>query len=247
MEPKVMIGIPTGEFARQAEFYDYRDLLEVPPQTVRSSSHGQSPARNRNLIIDHALKHECTHIFFMDDDLIIQPDTLKRLLVHDVDAVTGFYTMRNFPHQPILFDYADSEGRCLQFFPEDGNTGLVELVGAGLGCCLIKTDVFRKLEQPWIRLGELEKDHWCDDLGFFKRMLDAGFKLYCDLSVTCGHMCTVKVWPAMLDGVWHVSYDTNGTSRVSFPMLRPKQRIIPNGTDGTTGNDKQEPPQLVWG
>jgi len=218
------------EFARQAEFYDHFDVIQKPEGTLVTRAHGQSPARNRNLAIKMALEHEATHILFIDDDTIMQPDILTRLLAHDVDIVTGLYLMRNFPHQPIIFDMADELGRCIHHFPNKDSKGLVEIVACGLGACLIKIEVFKAMEEPWVRLGELEADHWCDDLGFFRRARAAGFKLYCDLDCHVQHFASVKIGPARdAEGNWLVAYDTNGTGKVTFPQPSPiyvKERII---------------------
>lgn len=222
MDTKILVAVPTAEMARQAEFYDHYNMLERPVGSISTFAHGQSPARNRNLMIKQALEFDCTHILFLDDDLVFKPDLLNRLLAHDVDIVTALYLMRNFPHQPIIFDVADEKGRCQHHFPTKDSKGLVEIVACGLGACLIKTHIFRVLEEPWIRLGELELDHWCDDLGFFRRVRAAGFKLHCDLDCFVEHFASLKVGPARdNDGNWLVSYNTNGTGTVTFPMPQP--------------------------
>lgn len=218
---KVLIGIPTAEFARRADFYDYVDMMEKPEGTIQSKAHGQSPARNRNLIIGQALEHDCTHIMFIDDDVQVPLDIIPRLLVHDKDIVTGLYLMRNFPHQPIIFDKSLDDGRCLNHFMAEGETGLIPIVNCGLGAVLIKTEVFKKMPKPWITLGEAEPDHWCDDISFFNRARKLGFKLYCDLTVLVGHHASVTVFPVYDNGEWSVAYNTNGPKTVSFPMPRP--------------------------
>lgn len=216
---KVVIAVPTAEYARRADFYDYFHQLQLPPGTTVIFTHGQSPARNRNMMIRQALDMDATHIFFVDDDVICPPDTLMKLLAHDKDIVTGLYLMRNYPHKPIIFDKANPDGTCLWHYLKPGESGLVEIVAAGLGACLIKTDVFRKMEEPWIRLGELEKDHWCDDIGFFRRVREADIKMYCDLDVPVGHIGSMVIWPTRQDGNWYTTYHTNGPSNVSTPQL----------------------------
>lgn len=222
MTTKVLVGVPTAEIARRADFYDYYNMLERPAGTICTFAHGQSPARNRNLIIEQAIAHECTHIMFLDDDVAFAPTLLSDLMKYsDKDVVTALYLMRNYPHQPIIFSEALEDGRCKHLYPSDDNTGLVEIVACGLGACLIKTEIFKALEKPWIRLGELEKDHWCDDIGFFRRVREAGFKLYCDLSIQVGHMAQATIWPQHTDGKWQTMYDTSGKGRVAFPAIRP--------------------------
>lgn len=221
MDCKVVIGVPTAEYARRADFYDYFNLLEKPAGTAITFAHGQSPARNRNVIIEQALKIDATHIMFIDDDTAFPRDMLMKLLSHDVDIVTALYLMRNFPHRPIIFDMADEEGRCLTKFLTPGSKGLVEIVAAGLGACLIKTSVFAKIDKPWIRLGELEKDHWCDDIGFFRRVRQAGIKVHCDLDIRVGHIASMIVWPELQGDTWYTKYDTAGEGSALVPQQFP--------------------------
>lgn len=228
---KLLIGYPTLEFSRQAMFYDHINALSKPEGTIVTTTHGQSPARGRNMIIQEALRNECTHVMFFDDDLAFAPNTMMNLLAHDVDMVTGLYLMRNHPHQPIIFDIAQHDGKCTHHYLDDNAKGLVEIVAAGLGACLIKTEVFVKMRDedthyksmvpyPWVRLGELEIDHWCDDIGFFRRATRAGFKLFCDLETPIGHMGTCTFWPNRINGVWHTAYDTAGREVINAPQIK---------------------------
>lgn len=219
MDQKVLIGVPTQEMARQAIFYDYLNLIEKPANTLQLMIHGQSPARGRNIIIEEALKNNCTHILFIDDDTCPPKDILSKLIAHDKDIVTGLYLMRNFPHQNIIFDESYPDGKCRWHQLSNSETGLIPIVNCGLGAVLIKTEVFKKLEKPYIRLGQCESDHWCDDIDFFNRCRLVGFNLFCDLSVLVGHMAQLTIFPFHDGEKWTVQYDTNGISKVSFPMV----------------------------
>jgi hypothetical protein len=220
MEPKVLIGIPTAEFARNASFYDYVDGMVKPPNTLVTRAHGQSPARNRNVIIEQALINSCTHIFFIDDDVALRPDTLVELLKHEKDIVCGLTVMRNYPHLPIIFDRADENGRCHHHYLSDNEKGLIEIVACGLGCVLINTQIFMKMQKPWIRLGELESDQWTDDLGFFMRVRALGYKLFCDLNMPVGHQASCTLWPIRNEqGKWNTVVDTCGKDVMVTPQL----------------------------
>lgn len=238
-QKQILIGIPTAENLRDARFIDGFLMLQKPENTVQAFCHGQSPARNRNMIIRQALKvGNISHILFIDDDVVPPPDGLQRLLKHDLDVVSGLYLMRNFPHKAIMFDWSDDNGRCRWMFPPK-ESGLVEIVNCGLGFCLIKLEVFQKMidagvtvpnygmsedgksntiEHCWVTLGSQDPDHWCDDIGFFQRVKKAGIKIHCDLDVKCSHIASVVLTPFVKDGVWHTSYNTNGEGNVEFPM-----------------------------
>lgn len=220
-EVKVMIGTPTAGFIRNSTFIDYIYQLEKP-NAILTYSHGASPAKGRNLIIETALEASCTHVMFIDDDMAPPAYGLMRLLSHDKDIVTGLYLMRSYPHLPVVFDEAYSDGLNKHMFLTPGLEGLVEVTNAGLGFVLIKTDVFRKMDKPWITLGELEKDGWCDDISFFNRARAAGFKIYCDLNCCVGHMAQTTVTPTLVDGKWVTTYNTGSLDAIQFPQIIPE-------------------------
>jgi hypothetical protein len=84
--------------------------------------------------------------------------------------------------------------------------------------------VFEKLDEPYVRLGELDSEEWCDDIGFFKRMREAGIQSYCDSTVMCGHMGTVTIEPEWDEENkrWLTVYNTRGTGRIKTPQIQPK-------------------------
>lgn len=217
---RVLIGISTGEIARRADFYDHMDMLSLPANTMKITMHGQSPAKARNLIIEQALEHGFSHVLLVDDDMVFKPNFLKQLLSHNLDAVCGLYYSRNYPHYPLVFDYF-KDNQAHFYYLQSFDKGLIPIVAAGLGAVLFKTDVFSKLEKPWVRLGELAADEWCDDIGFYLRMHRTGVKLFCDLDAYVGHQGCMTIWPDKANGHWMTSYHTNGSSVVSFPAAAP--------------------------
>lgn len=221
VESKVLISVQTGEYARRADFYDYFFLMHKPLDSIAMPNHDRSPAKGRNTIINVAIEQKCTHVLFIDDDMAYPPDALNRLLEHDKDIVSGLYVSRAYPHQPVVFDLADENGSaCPMYLIEKPR--LVPIVAAGFGFLLVKTSVFDKLEKPYVRLGELDPEQWCDDIGFFKRVREAGIQSYCDLTVMCGHIGTMIIWPEYVDGTWYSKYDTNGPGAVRTPQIMPQ-------------------------
>ena len=224
---KLMIGIPTGEYARRADFYDYFNAVEKPDGTMIMSSHGQSPARGRNLIAEAAITNDCTHVLYIDDDMTFGADSITKILAHsDKDVVSGLYLTRNYPHYPLAFDEWYEDGKCKYMFLTPEKEGLIEVVNIGFGFVLIKTDVFRALEKPWVRLGEIDKDGWCDDIGFFNRVSAAGFKIYCDLDILLGHHLTLTMWPRKINGAWQTVYRTHTGQEFMFPQQTTKEPLV---------------------
>ena len=222
---KVLVGLSTAEHIRRAEFLPHFLGLTKPNGTLIITVHGQSPATSRNTIVEQAIENECTHIFFLDDDMIPPPDTLVKLLAHDKDIVSALYLLRTYPHYPAFFDEAFDNGFCRYTFLDGKEKTLTKGVNAGLGAVLIKTDVFRHMEKPWVRLGEIIKDGWCDDVGFFNRARAAGYEVYCDLDTPVGHMTNVIMWPEKHGDKWFTNYK-HPTGTILFPQHVPTKEEI---------------------
>lgn len=57
---------------------------------------------SRNMLIADQLKSgkPFTHIFMVDDDMVLEPDTLVKLLSHKKDIIGGLTTRRNDHSEP---------------------------------------------------------------------------------------------------------------------------------------------------
>ena len=219
-----MICVPTNEYGRRADFYDYINSLIKRPHDILAFVHDRSPAHGRNVVIKDAFKFECSHILYVDDDMTPDTDALERLLKHNVDIVTGLYLTGSYPHQPLIFDFVGPEG-ALATYLDGPLPELIPIQGAGLGFCLIKMNVFERLDPPYFRLGELDPEQWCDDIGFFYRAHQAGIKAYCDTTVCVGHIKSQIVKPKFMDGKWYTEFVSGGHGSIATPQLVPKVEV----------------------
>lgn len=169
----------------------------VTYQAVRQVVHS---ARNDILraILQQQPERAVTHVFFLDDDILLPPGGLLQLLrdsqEHDLPIVSGLYIMRGEPHLPVVYRRHPPSGRHVQitsFCP-----GLQEVDAVGAGCLLIRMDVIRALEAEGQRKGHYWFDYlppFSEDLSFCVRARAAGFRLALDADVKCGHLTTIQV------------------------------------------------------
>lgn len=223
MDTKVMIGVVTGNFVQRPDFYDHLHVLKKPDNSMLCYCHDRSPAKGRNEVIQAAIDNDCSHVLFIDDDVVPPEDGLLKLLEHNLDVVSGLYLIGSYPHQPVIFDLADeSTGACLFSYLMGDEPRLKPIVCAGFGFVLIKMTVFEKIEKPYVRLGELDPENWCDDVGFFNRIRKVGIQSYCDMEVCCGHMKNMIIWPKKENGKWYAGYDTSGLGMtINVPLVLP--------------------------
>ena len=145
------------------------------PRTYRDNA--------RQQLAEKAIEEGCTHIFFIDDDMLHPPDIVQKLMEYNKDIVSGLYFTRGGHYHPLLMKRAKLEMAKYEPMYEYPK-GLVEVDATGGGCLLIKTDVFKKLKKPWF-----VKNHvYGEDTYFCELARRAGFKIFVDTNLVCGHL-----------------------------------------------------------
>lgn len=145
---------------------------------------GYTIAENRNFLAVQAVKNNCDYLFMCDDDMIFPPETLKVMVNRDKDIIGLPYNVKALPKE------GDSATRRnnVTYFPLDNPTDTYptdkpfEVMAIGTGVCLIKTDVFKKLSQPFFGfdtydngMTKVGEDSW-----FCYKASDNGYKIWVD-------------------------------------------------------------------
>ena len=142
---------------------------------------------NRNNAVQLAFDQDCEYIFFLDHDNIPHEDTLVRLLTQNVDVIGALYFERKYPHLPLVYTFED-DFKTIQVQVNYPSAPLVRCDVIGLGCSLIKMDVFNRIEKPWFAY-EYKGYTWgTEDIAFFHKLKDSGIDVHIDTEKTCGHL-----------------------------------------------------------
>jgi len=118
----------------------------------------------RNDVARIAIEHGCDYILFIDDDVIVMPDTYKMLREADKDIVAAMTYVRGYPFHPMFFKdlgtITETNGKrrknigfhddYLETVQEDG---LVKTAAVGFSCVLIKVDVLKAMSPPYFVTG----------------------------------------------------------------------------------------------
>ena len=158
--------------------------------------------RMRNMCAKVALESDCTHILFLDDDVMVQPGTIESLIETDLDIVMAHTYIRGYPYHPMSFKRKDGPtGRYdLEHFDdviEKSEKGVARCEAVGFSCCLIKTWLFKELDPPYF----VTTPNSTEDVYFCLRclndiqgsLIDGKFegkevKIGVDLRVPTGHL-----------------------------------------------------------
>lgn len=161
---------------------------------------------NENYLVDEALKMNPTHILFLNDDIVLTREAVTAMLEKYADIAFCPYKLG-----PNQWDY---------------DTWKDEITHCGLGCVLIKADVFKKLKKPYfrtdisyVRFGDEVQEiktpnqEWGgEDAYFFHKVREAGYKLT-KTDVTVQHL-GIKDWGDKFNnGGVHRIYDRGGETK----------------------------------
>ena len=145
-------------------------------------------ASNR-LVEDFLAIEGATHLFWTESDMLLPDDTIVRLLEVDKPIVSGVYFLRNGQGQPCLYKKAvrlkdnPYPFSPVTLFPQDEP---FQLNGCcGMGCALIKREVFETLDRPWF---DLKENMYGQDIYFYTKVYDAGIEVWVHPQVRCPQM-----------------------------------------------------------
>jgi hypothetical protein len=189
---KILIAIPTNKLIEAETFKSIYDL-EIPDgyETVFQYFYGYQVEQVRNLIADWVIKGPYDYLFAVDSDIAFPKDTLKKLVSHDKDIVTGVYIQR-IPGRHTIEVMRKNEHGGVTHIPWDSikGQGLVPIDGCGFGCVLVKKSVFEAIEYPhFVYKSAIDHAHTIsEDVYFCMKAREKGKELWCDTSVVCDHI-----------------------------------------------------------
>jgi len=159
----------------------------------------------RNLIIHYFLEEtKHTHLFFLDDDVLLLKGAVERLLACGLPIVSGLYYERDQQHRPIIINTPkNAEGKMLFQFvplaeateqllhpktPEDAPApGCVRVDVVPGGCLLLQRQVLEQVKPPWFHFAN---SYTGEDVYFSLHAAKAGFPSAVNLHVETLHITT---------------------------------------------------------
>ena len=167
---------------------------------------GANISSNRDNMVEQAIKQECSHVLFIDDDMGFEPNCLNIMLARQLPVLLANYR-RKIP--PGLFTAVTKDRKeCLTTVD---STSLEECWYGGFGFCLIEISVLKSVQKPRF-LMEYYPDsdtYTTEDYPFFNKVHAAGFPVFVDQEVSkrVTHNGTfIYSFDQTLDPKWAVPY-----------------------------------------
>lgn len=132
--------------------------------------------RARNYLVDEFLRSDCTHLLFIDSDILFNPQDVLALIALDKDVIGGPYPKKSINWRNVMraarkvandqnFDPAELEGVTgdYVFNPVPGTTQFsvsepLEVLEIGTGFMMVKREVFAKFKEEYPHLN-YKPDH----------------------------------------------------------------------------------------
>jgi hypothetical protein len=195
--PGLVIGLPTLGRPVPLDWAFAFKSLNAPANfnTVFQVVKGQEIGFARQAIAEFAVEKGAKYLFFLGDDVVTPPHTLKQLIYRmeqdpTIDVVGGVYCTKCEVPNPLV--YRGNGQGCYW----DWKVGeFFEVTGMGMDCTLIRVSAFKDLPKPWFKTVDKDKfldgipaaEQWTEDLFFFDKMGKAGKRSFVDASVICEH------------------------------------------------------------
>ncbi len=140
----------------------------------------KSPRLIRNAAVKLLLESEATHLFFLDDDMIVKPNIVGLLLAAD-KPIVGALVHRN-DGSPLVWERHFDGERPMYGHPA---TGVFPCYAVALGAMMIKREVFEEMREPWFFF---ERNGRTMDVNFCKEARAVDFLSWCSADAACGQI-----------------------------------------------------------
>ena len=180
-----------------------------------------SVADLRNEACAIAIATDCTHLLFLDADMVWPADVLGRMLRHHAAGiVSGLYFLKAWPHWPIALKRPRKNATTGDIdYDYDGTAHLgdklVPEALVGMGCTLIPAALLREMARPWFAYGTDTNGRWTvtEDVGFCQAAGALKVPIWVDPTVKCGHVASHVIAEPWFE-----------RSRAEMAMLEAQQR-----------------------
>lgn len=148
---------------------------------------------SREYLVNAALEGGADYILFLDSDQTVPSDLLIRMgawMDKGADIVTTLIFRKDPPYQPCVFASSIEleNGQISLQYCDIANQDLTKpfyVANCGLGCAMIRKEVFQKIPQPWF----LPVPYTGEDIAFLHKATQKyGYKIICDPTIEIGHI-----------------------------------------------------------
>ena len=193
---RIVIGIPhtgllnTDVVQSLLNINNYMEKYLINIQMLKSSILYIS----REYLTMSALEAGVEYLMFLDSDQTISQEGIEKLanyLDNGEDIATTLIFRKDPPYHPCVFSHQEllpNSQVSLTFYDLEMQdlTKPFYVESSGFGCIMMKTEIFKKMPQPWF----LPAPYTGEDITFMYKARQMGYKVLCDPTIEVGHIGT---------------------------------------------------------
>jgi hypothetical protein len=193
---KVGIAVPCRDqlhsmFAYSlANMIQYNSYNKIKSQLYMLS--GSLIADQRHKLAYQCQIDDCSHILWLDSDMMFPQNTTEKLLQHNKAIVACNYSTRSEPRKSVAYYKVGEWDNWLN--SKTAPETLTEISAIGMGCMLVDIKVFSKMDDPYFEVSyNRELQEWIgEDFYFCQKAAALGYKILVDnkLSMEISHLGT---------------------------------------------------------
>jgi hypothetical protein len=180
---KLAILVPTRDMVHSHFSYCLAQLMKTTSEmgidTYLFYDSSTILLNQREKLIEKAKEVRADYVLWLDSDMMFPSTTALRLLEHNKDIIACNYMKRTKGEKTVAYtDVSDWES----WVPLDKVNGLVKVEGVGMGCMLMKTNVFAPLVKPYFEFTfkEDSQDWYGEDFNLLAKLRKLGYDVYID-------------------------------------------------------------------
>lgn len=212
---RILVAVPTFETIYPDTYKSIWDMDKGGHEVLFESVRGYDVATARNHIAQKAIDLDVRYVLMVDNDVVLPKDALTMLLEDPKDVCLGYYAHRGrqnvYDGRTCICKLKDENGKAYYHYPLESEYTADEMAamdragekkivvhGGGMGCALIRTEVFSRLSYPWydwVNYGDANRGMLSEDLYFCQLCINSKIPIYSDVRVGCGHLLRHVQWP----------------------------------------------------
>jgi hypothetical protein len=190
---KLSILVPTRDTVHSQFAYCLAQLIKTTSEagidTYLFFDSSTILLNQREKLIENAKNIKCDYVLWLDSDMMFPSTTALRLLAHNKDIVACNYMKRSKPLKTVAYTDLRNWDSWLPLEPKDN---LIKVEGVGMGCMLMKTEIFNSLQKPYFEFtykGDTQ-DWYGEDFMLLTKLRLNEFNVYIDtiLSMDIKHL-----------------------------------------------------------
>lgn len=184
---KVAICVPTKDTVYSQFAHSLQSLIKISTlagiETFTFFNSSTILLNQRNDLVKQALKGDTDYILWLDSDMVVPATALLRLLNHRKEIVGCNYMKRSLPIKTVAYENLED---WESWIPLTKCEDLIKAEGVGMGCLLMKTEIFKKISKPYFEFVYKEDtDDWHgEDFNLLKKFRDKGIDTFIDMNLS---------------------------------------------------------------